>query len=264
MDVREFAQLHLPALEADEVRFNLQISVITAATPDALSSDLEHWTLGAPGHCATRSSGRSILLGALDRSECEALARTTRDLAYPGVVGSDERAVWFAGAARDEGIAFDTAIPQRINVLRHPPRFPNSEGRARSVTAEDAPLLMEWAAAFHRETVPYDPPPTPQGVAKAAASGRYMFWIVRDQPVSMAAVARRLKNTIAIAPVYTPPHLRGRGYAGSVTSAVVERAFAEGKTAVCLYTDMRNPFSNRCYARIGFVPYCDAWHYLRA
>jgi predicted GNAT family acetyltransferase len=79
----------------------------------------------------------------------------------------------------------------------------------------------------------------------------------------MAAVARRLRNTGAIAPVYTPPEHRGRGYAGSVTAAVVDKLFGEGKTAVCLYTDLRNPTSNRCYARIGFTRHCDSWHYLR-
>jgi predicted GNAT family acetyltransferase len=47
-------------------------------------------------------------------------------------------------------------------------------------------------------------------------------------------------------------------------AAVVECAFAEGRTACCLYMNPRNPFSNRCYAKIGFKPYCDAWHYLRA
>ena len=44
----------------------------------------------------------------------------------------------------------------------------------------------------------------------------------------------------------------------------LERLFAEGKTAACLFTDVRNPMSNRCYANIGFAPYCDAWLYLRA
>jgi predicted GNAT family acetyltransferase len=33
---------------------------------------------------------------------------------------------------------------------------------------------------------------------------------------------------------YTPPQLRGRGYAGSVTAAVLERIFTEGKIAACL------------------------------
>jgi len=46
-------------------------------------------------------------------------------------------------------------------------------------------------------------------------------------------------------------------------AAVADRIFAEGKEAACLYTDLRNPFSNRCYARIGFKPVCVSWHIVR-
>jgi predicted GNAT family acetyltransferase len=93
--------------------------------------------------------------------------------------------------------------------------------------------------------------------------GGFLFWTNNDQPVSVAAVSRRLRRTAGIAPVYTPPEHRERGYAGSVTAAVADRIFAEGKTAACLYTDLRNAASNRCYAKIGFKPYCDSSHYLR-
>jgi predicted GNAT family acetyltransferase len=79
----------------------------------------------------------------------------------------------------------------------------------------------------------------------------------------MATIARRVRRTGAISSVYTPPEQRGRGYAGSVTAAVVDRLFAEGKRAICLYTDLRNPLSNRCYAKIGFRPHCDSWYYVR-
>ena len=80
-------------------------------------------------------------------------------------------------------------------------------------------------------------------------------------PWPASCVAR---HTAAIAAVYTPPDLRRRGYAGSVTAAVAELAFAQGKRTACLYTDLRNPFSNRCYAKIGFEPVCDSLHYPRA
>jgi predicted GNAT family acetyltransferase len=80
----------------------------------------------------------------------------------------------------------------------------------------------------------------------------------------MAGIARRTRHAAAISAVYTPPRLRGRGYAGAVTAALVERVFAEGKSIACLYTDLRNPFSNRCYAKIGFKPTCSSWHYPRA
>lgn len=77
----------------------------------------------------------------------------------------------------------------------------------------------------------------------------------------MAGIVRRSRGAAAIAWVYTPPELRGRGYAGSVTAAVVEKIYAEGRKIACLYTDLRNPASNRCYAKIGFKPVCDSWFF---
>ena len=80
----------------------------------------------------------------------------------------------------------------------------------------------------------------------------------------MAGIVRRTRRVAAIAGVYTPPALRRQGYGGSVTAAVADSVFAEGRTAACLYSDLRNPASNRCYAKIGFEPVCRSWHYLRA
>ena len=83
------------------------------------------------------------------------------------------------------------------------------------------------------------------------------------QPVSMAGIVRHLNNSAAITGIYTPPPLCGRGYAGSATAATVERIYAEGRTIACLYTDLRNPASNRCYAKIGFAPVCGSLHFHR-
>jgi predicted GNAT family acetyltransferase len=161
------------------------------------------------------------------------------------------------------GTDFEDPIPQRIHVLSSLPRYPGVPGSARAVTDADAPLLFEWLVAFHEQAVPHDPPPEKANAERAAASGRFVFWTIDEEPVSVAAIARRLQHTGAISSVYTPPPQRGRGYAGSVTAAVVDRLFEEGKTAACLYTDLRNPISNRCYAKIGFRPHCDSWYYLR-
>ena len=111
--------------------------------------------------------------------------------------------------------------------------------------------------------MPDDPLAPRAELEKAAGDRRHLFWVVDDNPVSIAGVARRLPRAAAIAPVYTPPAHRGRGFAGSVSAALAERLFAEGKSAVCLYVDMRNAASNRCYAKIGFEPACDAWVYFR-
>ena len=186
--------------------FNVQITVITAAMNDT-PSGFAFWTLGAPGHCAIRSPGRSILLGNLDRTECRQLAEITKHLEYPGIMGADETASWFFEHAASMGVAFKDPIPQCIHVLAAPPLYPGAPGSPRQVTAADAPLLLEWLMAFHYEAVPHDPPPLKEQVARAAGSGRFLYWTVDTQPVSIAAIARRLPRTGAIAPVYTPPNI---------------------------------------------------------
>ncbi len=262
MNFQEFSRYHLPALEADEVRFNVQVAVIRAAARD-FPDGFQYWTLDEPGHCATKSPDRSILLGALDRSECQQLARETSTVAYTGVMGSGDTARWFVEEAKSLGITFDQIMPQRIHTLTEPPLYPGSDGSPRPVTEADAQLLFEWMEEFHREALQHDPPPQRDIFEQVAASGRYLFWTVGGQPVSVAAINRRLRTVAAIGAVFTPPDKRGRGYAGSVTAALCERIFGEGKSTVSLYTDLNNPASNRCYAKIGFKPYCDSWLYLR-
>jgi RimJ/RimL family protein N-acetyltransferase len=261
MDPGEFAALHVPALEADEVRFNALISAIVSAKNGP--EGFRRWTLGAAGHCAVQRPGREVQLGNLDEAECRELARATAGIDYSGVSGSGETPRTFVEQATALGARFEDPIPLRIHILSGAPRYPGAPGAARQVTAADAPLLLEWMTAFRREALPHDPPLQPSDAEKAAAGGRFFFWTVEEKPVSMAALMRRLRQTGAISAVYTPPGQRGRGYAGSVTAAVAERIFAEGRRAACLHTDLRNPVSNRCYARIGFTPHCEAWHHVR-
>jgi RimJ/RimL family protein N-acetyltransferase len=262
MQLAEFIAFHAPALERDEVRHNLILAIMAQAA--RVNPAVETWTLGEPGACAIKWPGRLIVLGEVTREQCHVLAEATRDLDYPGVVGLDPGPAWFVERAGELGLRFSPEpIPQRVHVLRRKPLFPGAPGAARQTRPEDGPLLADWLEAFHSEAVPHDPPTVREALEKVAGHGRHTFWIVDGMPVSVAGVARRLATAAAIAPVYTPPALRGRGFAGSVTASVAERLFAEGKTAVCLYTDLRNAASNRCYAKIGFTGVCDSCVYLR-
>jgi GNAT superfamily N-acetyltransferase len=263
MQPRDFVEYHLPALEADEARHNLILFILARLLSDA-SIDIRQWSLGAPGQCAVQWPNRPIVLGDLNEAQARALAEATIDLDYPGVVGPDLTAQYFVDRASALGIEFLPPIPQRIHALSGPPRYPGALGLARLVGVGDAPLFADWILAFMREAVPHDPAPDREYLVKAVGEGRHMFWIVDGEPVSMAGIVRRTRHGAAIAALYTPPALRGRGYAGSVTAAVVELAFAQGKRVACLYTDLRNPFSNRCYAKIGFEPVCSSLHYVRA
>ncbi|MCL2573235.1 MAG: GNAT family N-acetyltransferase [Defluviitaleaceae bacterium] len=76
--------------------------------------------------------------------------------------------------------------------------------------------------------------------------------------VSMAKITRQSQNVAGIGYVYTPPYLRGKGYASSVTAQISELCLDAGKKSCVLYTDLANPTSNSIYQRIGYVPICDS------
>jgi RimJ/RimL family protein N-acetyltransferase len=250
MQLAAFMDTHVPALERDEVRNNLILGVMTRAA--ANNQTFTTWTLGDPGACAIMWPGRPIILGDLTREQCHVLAEATREVDYSGVVGVGRSAEWFAEQAEELGITFADPVPQSIHVIRTPPQVSGVPGLPRPTNARDGSLLADWLQAFGREAVPNDPPTPRAALERAAAESRHTFWMVDDVPVSVAGVARRLRTVGAIAPVYTPPAMRGQGFGGAVTASVASNLFAEGKTAVCLYVDLRNPASNRCYAKLGF------------
>jgi RimJ/RimL family protein N-acetyltransferase len=262
VQLSEFIAYHRPALEQDEVRHNLILALLVRYLKGG-QEDLKTWTLGEPGECAIKTAGRAIILGEVTETQCHRLAEETSGLDYPGVLGPDLTSAWFVERARELGHRFREPIQQQIHALRDSPKYPGAPGHARKVTGDDADLFVDWNLAFHQEAVPDDPALPRERLQSMAGEGRHWFWVVNGEPVSLAGIARRTRHAGAIAPVYTPPLHRGRGYAGSVTSAVVEHIFAEGKDVACLYTDTRNPYSNRCYTKIGFKPVCESRFFLR-
>ena len=259
MELAAFIDYHAPALEADEVRHNLVLGLLGGR----FATELRLWSMGGPGACAIQTPGYPLILGPLSRAQCRQLADETRDIGVPGVVGADETAKWFVERAHELGQRFRDPIPQRIHALREAPRYPGAPGHWRKVEGADSDIFAAWFLAFLDEAVPNDPKPSRERIEQTAREGQYLFWVVDDEPVSMAGIVRRTRHAAAIAGVYTPPALRGRGYAGAVTAANVERIFAEGRNAACLYTNLRNPASNRCYAKIGFAPVCASFHFER-
>jgi GNAT superfamily N-acetyltransferase len=258
MELREFAEYHTPALEHDEARHNLMLGLLARLLNNAEpNSDVRLWTFGASGQCAMQTSPRNALvLGELDERQCRAFADETLGLDYPGVVGFDPIVFWFVQRAVEHDVRFLEPVPQQICALRQRPIYPKVGGAARIVNSADVNLFGQWLTAFLMEAAPHDPLPTREGVERTAAAGNFRFWMVDGEPVAMAGIVRRTRQGAAIAGVYTPPALRNRGYAAAVTAATVDSVFAEGRTMACLYSDLRNTASNRCYAKIGFKPVC--------
>jgi predicted GNAT family acetyltransferase len=126
------------------------------------------------------------------------------------------------------------------------------------VGEQDHEQLVRWCGEFV-DTVGEVPAVDAGSWAGSRFADRHFtFWETPDgTPVSMAAVTSMVAGMVRVDPVYTPAHLRGRGYAGAVTVEVSRAALAAGATDVVLFADPANPTSNALYQRIGYVPVTD-------
>ncbi|MFE9860544.1 GNAT family N-acetyltransferase [Streptomyces sp. NPDC005780] len=134
------------------------------------------------------------------------------------------------------------------------PPSPAPGGRARAATPADRDLLLRWYAAFAVEAGGPGGHGERHGraVDERTAEGRLTLWEHDGVPVSMAGISPRIAGTARVAPVYTPPEHRGRGYAAAVTAEVSRAARDAGADEVLLFTDLANPTSNGVYTRIGY------------
>ena len=215
---KDFMAQHVPALEADEARHNLILSLLGRMTDGAV--ELRTWSLGGPGACALQTAGWPIVLGNLKKAQCRALAKEIHAVDYSGIVGPDQTALWTAEQATALGADFEAAMPQQIHALKEAPRYPGSAGQVRLVCSRDAETFADWMIAFAGEVAPHDPEPGRERLCAIAEEGRHSFWIVDEAPVSLAGIARQTRSTAAINAVYTPPGLTCR----ERFSAISERA----------------------------------------
>ena len=85
-----------------------------------------------------------------------------------------------------------------------------------------------------------------------------MLWEDGGEAVSVSGWGGPTPNGIRIGPVYTPPALRGRGYATALVAELSQALLDEGRSFCFLFTDLANPTSNAIYERIGYVRVCES------
>ena len=198
--------------------------------------------------------------GALDLVVEDLVGSDSGASALPGVLGPKEHAVTFAErwSART-GRAYRLDTSERIFRLTRvrPPR--PVLGRLRTAEPRDRDLLVDWGAAFHREALHDDDVSNMPMIVDRwiAAQGRTMYLWDDAGPVSMVRVGGPDSNGIRVGPVYTPPELRGRGYASACVAAVSQAQLDTGRSFCFLFTDLANPTSNHIYQEIGYEPVRD-------
>ena len=265
-DPGEFLEQAGPLLLEDEARHNLMLGLAsTLRDHPQRYPDFRLWLVekdGEPVGAALRTAPHNLVLArARDDSAVDALAQAVDD-ELPGVVGSVPEVEQFARAwASRNGVTAEVRIAQGVFALERVEPVTDVPGAMRSATSEDRPLLLEWYLAFAVEALPGEPDEERMASELdhrlTAGDAGIVLWD-DDGAVSMAGFGGSTPNGIRIGPVYTPPELRGRGYASALVAELSSSLLADGRRFCFLYTDLANPTSNRIYERIGYVRVCES------
>jgi predicted GNAT family acetyltransferase len=144
-----------------------------------------------------------------------------------------------------------TLLVYVLGTLKPPPRGPGTWRRA---TASDFDFLLTWWRGFADDTG-VERHGLKEGLEASLNDGRVYVWIDGDQAVCAVGhspIVDVPSGSVArIGPVYTPPEMRRRGYAGQLTGAVSAHLLEQGR-GLMLFTDAANATSNGVYTRLGY------------
>lgn len=183
----------------------------------------------------------------------------------PGVTGPVEFATAFAHRWHDlTDRTYRVVMSERIYQLERVMPVTGVPGTLREAEERDVPLLAEWVEAFQREALPHEEHIDGKAWARrriASPLSHTYLWEVDGKPVTMVGCGSPTAHGIRIAPVYTPPELRGHGYGSACVAAVSQRQLDAGRRYCFLYTDLSNPTSNHIYQVVGYQPVSDSAMY---
>ncbi|MFF5991991.1 GNAT family N-acetyltransferase [Prauserella flavalba] len=258
-ETQAFAELVRPFYAADPVRHTAALTalrsveaggkagVLASITADARVVGALVWdppfpatVSGVPATAARQTAEAVAAVGATfgsirgPRPEAEAFAQAWS--AATGMIAEESSSQW---------------LYELGDVLTSPQGV---DGRFRPATVGDAERIAEWRQAFaHEAGMRLRRSETSAAVAELIVDRTTCgLWCVADEPVAMATARAPECGMSRISYVYTPPELRGRGYASAVTAAVSQLVRAAGVRHIVLFADRANPISNRIYQRMGF------------
>ena len=257
-----------PFLLADEARRNLILGIAGTIrdSPDHYTAR-DFW-LVRDGVKVVAAGLRTppynlVLARPVSPQALAALAEVLAGAELPGVVGAEPEVVDFASLWTERtGISSRTNMRQGVYALERVEPPPTPPGSARGATADDRELALQWWIAFAKEALHEGSPGTELAEVMidhrlSSPSAGILLWEDGGRPVSLAAWGGPTPNGIRVSPVYTPPELRGRGYATALTAGLSQRLldgrlFEGGRRFCFLFTDLANPTSNAIYERIGY------------
>jgi RimJ/RimL family protein N-acetyltransferase len=133
-------------------------------------------------------------------------------------------------------------------------KVPDTPGRLVPLEHADREMMIDWRADYEVEVLN-----TPVGDARDAAQSdirscidadSHRVLLVDNVPVSTTGFNARLSDAVQIGGVFTPPRLRGRGYARRAVALHLAEARGNGVGQAVLFA--ANEPAERAYRAIGF------------
>ena len=173
----------------------------------------------------------------------------------PGVVGLAAMAERFATAWNAAtGEKAPPATEMNLHVTDRVNAPADVSGELRLAKAEES----EWVAeSFIEFAIAIGADDAERGESRTSAAaylarGEVWVWDVGGSPVSLVCCTRMAPVGARVAPVYTPPDQRGRGYASAAVAALTTRLLDDGAQWCAIFADVDNPTTNTMYRRIGY------------
>lgn len=274
MEVRRFESVEAflgaagEFLGAREAEHNLIFGICSnvQANPASYGDTPPYLAAVRHGHAVVAAAIRTppwrLVLSQIDHpTAIQLLAADLDGEGLPGVQGPAGVAASFATAwSRRTGRPARMLRNLRIYRLTRviPPVL--APGQMTDATPADRELVAEWLQSFHDEALSDSPERDFEDMADRFLAGhgrRLVLWVDGDRPVSLTGIGGRTPNGVRIGPVYTPPELRGRGYASNLVAEASQAELDAGRRFVFLFTDLANPTANRIYQAIGYEPVGD-------
>lgn len=258
----DFLQRAESWLLASEAEHNLHLSLAyVRRDAGATGADVLFGTVEQDGDlvgCVIRTPPHKLLITSMPPEAAPDIVGPVAELydEIPAVLGPADSAVAVASAwTALKGGGWETGMQQRIYRLDQVEPVRPVPGAMRLATMDDLELLTDWGTGFARDA----------GHAFLLAREQVNRMIERqdlhiwqdESPASMAVAQGATPNGCRVGYVYTPPELRGRGYASALIARLSQRMLDSGMTFCVLYTDLGNPTPNAIYQRIGYNAICD-------
>lgn len=189
-----------------------------------------------------------------------------RNMELPGVVGFKAGAEEFAQLwCNSKNLQLSLLRNERIFKLQKVAK--ETLGNRQFVVGDKSNqiLILNWVKEFLLEALPESDEAhikrTQNAIIEEIKKEKIHLLIEEGEVVSIARKAGKTPNGNLVNLVYTPPHLRNRGYATECVAKLSQKLLKKGNKFCFLFTDLSNPTSNSIYQKIGYRPVIDVDEY---